>query len=189
MRWRDIRFEKPTKEDGDEYGNVLQRLTDGIVVREQWDELTAVVAWMPLSELPQPDLPGLIPDGWRAVDRAVDKRTSNAKCWLEETGWIPVNPANEAWEEETAYIVPIDPPAPQYRAFANAAEFMPHADRWISRLHDANKKAAGAYRPFGYDDLGIWGESGRECFKEMLSKGRKFADDGTPFGVLIETNQ
>ena len=179
MRWRDIRFDKPTKEDGDEYGNVLQRFTDGIVVREQWDELTAVVAWMPLSELPQPDLPGPIPDGWRPVDKSVDAFRDDAKCWAGMSyGWSQtLNTHTKEYSADRDYIVPIDPPAPQYRPFANAAEWWPHRDRWVRNGLDRVKACW-----FGQQDADARFKNG--CV--FLN------DDGTdaePFGVKVETNQ
>jgi hypothetical protein len=187
MRWRDIRFEKPTKEDGDEYGTVLQRLTDEIVVREPWDELTSVVAWMPLSELPQPDLPGPIPDGWRPVDKAVDAFRDDAKCWAGMSyGWSQtLNTHTRGYSADRDYIVPIDPPVPQYRPFANAAEFMPHADRWLKEKLQEDFRATVC----AFNDKRFWmsGAMDSTTYADGFCMF-EFAD-GSPFGVKVETNQ
>jgi hypothetical protein len=186
MRWRDIRFDKPTKEDGDEYGNVLQRLTDGIVVREPWDELTAVVAWMPLSELPQPELPGPIPDGWRAVNKALDAFRDDAKCWAGMSyGWSQtLNTHTKEYSTDRDYIAPIDPPKPQYRPFANAAEYAPHKGRWVYFCDDPSNQLFIYSFHKGY----VWHAGKSTTWDEMFAQA-KFADDGTPFGIKIETNQ
>jgi hypothetical protein len=187
MRWRDIRFEKPTEKDADADGNVGQLLNSGEYIKDLYKELTHCVAWMPTSELPQPDLPGEIPDGWRAADKAVDAFDKRAKFWFDRE-WR-ITGSQSGWDSGCYYIVPIDPPAPQYRAFANAAEFMPHADRWITRSFSICPDHAGAFRCSAFDDYGIWERDKRTSYIELTSEGRKFADDGTPFGVLIETNQ
>lgn len=61
MRWRDIRFEKPTAEDADGNGDVLQLLDNGCIGVYNFRSLFHTLAWMPLSELPKfervPDLP------------------------------------------------------------------------------------------------------------------------------------
>jgi hypothetical protein len=179
MRWRDIRFEKPTEKDGDGYGRILQSLCDGTIVREPWDEWTTVVAWLPICELRQPDLPGEIPDGWRPVDKAVDAFDTRSMLWLGGK-WQPTQ-AKLAWDRDYYYIVPINPPAPQYRPFANAAEFMPHADRWLKEKLQEDFRATVC----AFNDKGFW------ISGAMVST--TYADgfcifefaDGTPFGVLI----
>jgi hypothetical protein len=102
--------------------------------------------------------------------------------------------AKEKWRHDWAWpevmsVETCDPPAPQYRAFASAAEFMPHADRWITRSFSICPDHAGAFRCSAFDDYGIWERDKRTSYSELTREGRKFADDGTPFGVLIETNQ
>jgi hypothetical protein len=57
MRWRDIRFEKPTKADR----KILVTQENGEKRFRVWhclDGLDGVAAWLPISELRQPDLPG-----------------------------------------------------------------------------------------------------------------------------------
>jgi hypothetical protein len=183
MRWRDIRFEKPTEKDATACGRILQRLFSGAVGIYSWHHHADMVAWMPLSELPQPDLPGPIPDGWRPVDQAVDKKRTDEMFWLN--GAWRATSRNDTWDSEAYYIAPIDPPAPQYRPFASAAEFMPHADRWISRSFSICPDHAGGFRCSAFDDYGIWERDKRTSYSELFREGRKFADDGTPFGVKI----
>ena len=137
MRWRDIRFEKPTEADADKYGKILQLLDHGGVCTWPWNGLSTVVAWMPTSELPE---------------------------------FEPVP----------------DTPKPKYRPFANATEFAPYADKWIARANKENPTIAGAYRPAGYDDHGIWVviETNRQTYRELFDQGRRFLD-GSVFGVEV----
>jgi hypothetical protein len=65
MRWRDIRFEKPTEADGNSSGSVLQLLEGGTVGLWRWDSLGGMKAWMPISDLPKFDPIPDPPEGWR----------------------------------------------------------------------------------------------------------------------------
>lgn len=69
-------------------------------------------------------------------------------------------------------------PEPVYRAFANAAEFAPHADRWIVQSLNG-----GANRVHGYDNLGVWIGvfTPRTTYNELLQY--RFLD-GKTCGVL-----
>jgi hypothetical protein len=71
-------------------------------------------------------------------------------------------------------------PEPQYRPFANAAEFMPHRDRWISRSEMGVIKP-GAWRPIGYSDVGIYPDVSVMEYADAF-KWLTF-EDGSPFGV------
>lgn len=50
MRWRDVRFEKPTASDSDDGMQILQLLEDGSIMTHDYDSLVGMVAWMPLLE-------------------------------------------------------------------------------------------------------------------------------------------
>jgi len=56
MRWRDIRFEKPTEADGDAvHGEVLIDCKSGKRRARNWEDVdddSDTIAWMPISELP-----------------------------------------------------------------------------------------------------------------------------------------
>jgi hypothetical protein len=182
MRWRDIRFEKPTEADGDKiHREVIIVCKNGYRRTRCWQEAsdTDVSFWMPLSELPDP--PNRIPDppeGWRWADKSkpLDKR---AKFWHQyEKRYVQQSLGSFSTAEHIIYIVPIDPPKPpepQYRPFANAAEFEPHRDRWIVN------PGSGTYRRIElYGDEGAMGMSW-----EGLFRNRTF-DDGSPFGVKVE---
>jgi hypothetical protein len=173
MRWRDIRFEKPTEKDRD----ILTILESGQHHIRVWHCLHGVTAWLPISELRQPDLPGPIPDGWRAVDKAVDAFDTRSMLWLGGK-WQPTQ-AKLAWDRDYYYIVPVNPPAPQYRQFANAAEFMPHRERWVIEDHKV-------FKVLRYSDEGIETEESIWDYDEALEFGLTF-DDGTPFGILINS--
>ena len=64
----------------------------------------------------------------------------------------------------------------QYRAFANAAEFKPHRDRWWMLKSDERnqRRSPRDYDDLGYGDL-LWGDM-FECAT---------FDDGSPFGVEV----
>lgn len=75
------------------------------------------------------------------------------------------------------------PPKPEkkYRPFANAAEYMPHADRWV-----INDKIPGTrFRVTAFSDSGVTWESRGYDYWHLFQCGAKFADDGTPFGVEV----
>ena len=72
----------------------------------------------------------------------------------------------------------------QYRAFANAAEFKPHRDRWITKLYSNGKASDNCFRVDSYDDFGVWIGNERLSFDDMLNTNQPF-DDGSPFGVEV----
>jgi hypothetical protein len=76
----------------------------------------------------------------------------------------------------------------KYRPFANAAEFKPHRDRWVTRTDISDDEAQpGACRVGEYDDQGVWWNSTEyQTWKASFDAGRCFDDDGTPFGVKVE---
>jgi hypothetical protein len=175
MRWRDIRFEKPTEADGDCWGRILALHKNRYAALIGHENTSGIVAWCPTSELPAFDPIPDPPEGWRwaTTDDSPNKHAkiwSHAnKCWMITGGYIV---------KGEAYIVPIDPPAPpepQYRPFANAAEFEPYRDRWIVN------PGSGTYRRIElYGDEGAMGMSW-----EGLFRNRTF-DDGSPCGVKVE---
>jgi len=75
----------------------------------------------------------------------------------------------------------IEKPA-KYRPFANAEEFKPHRDRWVRRVLDELVFRCASY---GGGALVVYGDllpTFSEAFAEFV-----FDDDGTPFGVKIDT--
>jgi hypothetical protein len=140
--------------------------------------LFKAVAWCPISELPAFDRIPDPPEGWRFVDKgdAFDKR---ARFWNETYSEWYVTQQLDKYDLELIYIVPIDPPAPpepQYRPFANAAEFEPHAARLWRFSCDANDVRR---QPQDFNDRAHGGKSWEYCLSN-----RVFAD-GTPFGVKV----
>ena len=171
MRWRDIRFEKPTEADGDSSDNVFQLLCDGDVGSFEWDDLQNCIAWMPLSELPAFDRIPDPPDGWRFVEKG-EVFDDCAKAWHSQT-WLAcgnVGMYRPGW----VYIVPIDPPKPKYRPFANAAEFAPYRDRWICTPGNNTVRRVEHYSDDHINGM-TW---------ESLFRNRTF-DDGSPCGVEV----
>jgi hypothetical protein len=185
MRWRDIRFEKPTEADGDCHGEVAAVLYDGRKVSLKWnstDVADMAHFWCPMSELPDP--PDRIPDppeGWRFVDKDKDARDDQAKFWDEETKhWGLVNPHLNYWLSTHTYIVPINPPAPpepQYRPY-NAAELI----QTVGKLVDG----VSGYRAM---ITGVCGDSvycqGQRVPSDQLLKNHTWTDGGK-CGVKVE---
>jgi len=173
VEWRDIRTNPITKEDGDVHGKVFQLLEDGRVGAYQWDSLLNMVAWFPIKDLPKfipkPDPP----EGWRyivpgeAFDHRRKRWEASRKEWID--GSLP------QYSPSDIYVVPIEPPATQYRAFKNAAEFEPYRDLWwrhkLQSLNDQNP-------PMAFNDS----FHGRVSWKESLAT-KVFCGD-LPFGVL-----
>ena len=175
MRWRDIRFEKPTEADADENGKVLQLLPTGGLVSWPWRGRDQLVAWMPMSELPAFNPVPDPPDGWRFVEKgeAFDNR---AQYWSHLNNVWLIAWQDDSYDPTVIYIVPIDSPKPEkrYRPFASAAEFAPHRDKWI-----CTPGANTCRRVDHYNDLGVNGMAW-----ESLLRNRTF-EDGSPCGVEV----
>jgi hypothetical protein len=86
-----------------------------------------------------------------------------------------------------AIIRKIEKPA-KYRPFADAAEFKPHRDRWLTRKDKSDPTHLdGACRVVAYSDDYLWWADGRfSTYKEEFDSGRCFEEDGTPFGARID---
>jgi hypothetical protein len=80
-----------------------------------------------------------------------------------------------------------EPPAAQYRPFANDEEYAPHFDRPVKRAYNKYPEGKGAYKIAAYDEYGVWHREGgmQDSYEEMYKSGRKFADTNEPFGVKI----
>jgi hypothetical protein len=178
MRWRDIRFEKPTEADADElFSEVAFIRADGIKCVRNFQSFDGddYVAWMPLSELPAFDRIPDPPEGWRFVEKgdAFDKR---AKFWLNGK-WRHTLQMDAPYSDGCVYIVPVDPPEPQYRPFANAAEF----DGWATLFWRYKEDSSDTRRsPMSYSDQGHFGDSWKVALDE------KVFSDGSPFGVKVD---
>jgi len=174
-QFRDIRTNPMKRTDGDSDGNVLQILTTGRIDVYPWDSVGQVVAWMPLSELPEfvpePVVPSP-PEGWRLV---VDGDTFDVrrKRWAEhKKQWIAGT--LDFYTSGDIYIVPIDPPEPTYRAFKGAAEFQLFKNMW---WRDKTNIPSHQNPPAPFNDHLRFKETWRASFDT------KVFCDGTPFGV------
>lgn len=93
----------------------------------------------------------------------------------KNTGWF----YHEDWLSK-------EPPAAQYRPFANDEEYAPHFDRKVLRAHNRYPHEKGCYRIAAYDEIGVWSHGqGPTSYEKMFHDGRKFADTNEPFGVKI----
>ena len=173
--WIDIRERKPTEADADkewQKGRIFVVYGDDSTMSADWDWEGVYVAWMPIPEFtPLPDPP----KGWRYV-QAGESFDSRAKFSNRYTGEWEIT-TNTAYDQRLGYIVPIDPPEPTYRPFANAAEFDPFALKlWRLKTEAADTRR----RPSDYNDRVHGGRS----WKDSLDC--KIFCDGTPFGVKVE---
>ena len=114
-----------------------------------------------------------IPEGWELVK--VGKPIINVDCVVAEDG-MPVLIDWVSDRRNWLIIRKIEKPK-QYRAFANAAEFRPHRDRWW-RYSDS-EDSGHVQPPAAYSDIGPMGSNWKQAFE-----GRQF-DDGSPFGVEV----
>ena len=121
-----------------------------------------------------------IPDGWElvrvgspvvGVDWVVNRDGTAVLCEVEH------------FAQNWPIIRKIEKPK-TYRAFANAAEYKPHRDRWLARIDEHGLLLDGEFQINGFDDTGIWLGSNHLSYKDALDRGHTF-DDGNPFGVEV----
>ena len=125
-------------------------------------------------------IPG-VPEGWEAVSFDY---VSDGEHWLDKDGDPMQHTSSVRTQCKRLIIRKIEKPA-KYRPFANAEEFKPHRDRWLTRIDENGQQIDGEFRLDGFDDTGIWlGANPLGC-KGALDRGHTF-DDGTPFGVRID---
>jgi hypothetical protein len=180
MRWRDIRFEKPTEADGDKiHREVVVVCKKGYCRTRTWDDVDDgdVVAWMPLSELPAFDPIPDPPEGWRFVEKgdAFDKR---AKFWFSRRWENTHNLA--VFDPHSVYIVPIDPPKPpkpQYRPY-NAAELKQTIGKLVDGVSGYRAMITGACGDSVYCQ-------GQRVPSDQLLKNHTWTDGGK-CGVKVE---
>jgi hypothetical protein len=176
--WIDIRLGGPKESDANLKGDVYW-LFDG----DRYEVFSwcgykrrlfsqEPIAWMPIPEFaPLPDPP----EGWLYVQKQ-EPFDSRAKFLNRYTGeWTST--INTAYDQRLGYIVPIDPPAPTYRPFANATEFDPFAMKPWRYLVDL----ASVRRP-----PAIYGDKSHSGNDWEQSLATKIFCDGTPFGVEVE---
>lgn len=125
------------------------------------------------------NVPG-VPDGWELVEF----RCGQIGEYVIDGDGTPYR-LHSSTTSFCAIIRKIEVPK-QYRPFANAEEFKPHRDRWVTRI-DKNDTAAcpGACRIVAYDDQGILWDRWSQTWQDAFDAGRCFDDDGTPFGVEV----
>jgi len=108
-----------------------------------------------------------IPNGWRLLENSETKEYGD--MFWTVFGWQDSDPCGG--KADTAYIRRI---APQYRPFANAAEFALHRGRWMINIGTGTIRRVDHYSDKGVN--GVDWETAR----------RKWTfDDGSPFGVKV----
>ena len=128
-------------------------------------------------------IPG-VPEGW--VIERIGKPIFNVDHIINPDG-RPMLCDYDSSYLNRVIIRKIEKPA-TYRPFANAEEFKPHRDRWLTRKDKSDPTHLdGACRVVAYSDDYLWWADGRvSTYKEEFDSGRCFEDDGTPFGVRID---
>jgi len=115
------------------------------------------------------------PDGYRLVDKATEPFNTKAMYWDAEKNQWQLTGNSYVYIPELTYCVPIEPPAPKYRPFANAAEFNPFREKWWRY-----KEQPRTYPPASYSDTHYGGRTYAEAFNDY-----EF-EEGTPFGMRVE---
>jgi hypothetical protein len=129
-------------------------------------------------------IPG-VPEGWELVH--ANRAVNPGEHFIDRAG----NVLHWGADDESSAVYPIirkiEKPA-KYRPFANAEEFKPHRDRWLTRKDKGDPTHLdGACRVVAYSDDYLWWADGRNStYKDEFDHGRRFDDDGTPFGVRID---
>ena len=122
-----------------------------------------------------------IPDGWELVRIG---RLEHEDFFINHDGAIHQYYTNKGSRLNKNYpiIRKIEKPK-QYRPFANAAEFRPHKNRWMT--HPENT-VTGEFQVVEFNDNGIWCNGMKELmpYKKAFEIGLRF-DDGTPFGIEV----
>jgi hypothetical protein len=128
-------------------------------------------------------IPG-VPEGWELV--RIDRPT-HGEWFIDGVGLPKQYPYENPCGGFFPIIRKIEKPA-AYRPFANAEEFKPHRDRWLTRKDKSDPTHVdGACRVVAYDDQGSWFTTGNyHTWEAAFDSGRCFDDDGTPFGVRID---
>jgi hypothetical protein len=180
MRWRDIRFEKPTEADADElFSEVAFIRADGIKCVRNFQSFDGddYVAWMPLSELPTFDRVPDPPEGWRFVEKG-EPFDNRAKFWFSRRWENTHNLA--VFDPHSVYIVPIDPPKPpepQYRPY-NASELKQTIGKLVDGVSGYRAMITGACGDSVYCQ-------GQRVPSDQLLKNHTWTDGGK-CGVKVE---
>ena len=178
MNWIDIRVRKPEEKDSFK-GKVWALFDDGSSGCKDWGWVASgdsiAIAWLDPKTLPKftpiPDPP----EGYRFKQEG-DVFTKDALVWLDSEGRWAKTVCESNYATCGIYAVPIDPPKPQYRPFANAAEFEPYENRFWRYKDDIPTVRRS---PQFYSDDGHCSDGWDYCFS------RKEFSDGTPFGLPV----
>ena len=122
-----------------------------------------------------------VPDGWELVRIG---KPEIGELFIDGMGCLSEAKHDGHWNG-CAIIRKIEVPK-QWRPFANAEEFKPHRDRWVTRIDKSDTVSCpGACRVLAYDESGVWWSERYETYEDAFEDGRCFDDDGTPFGVEV----
>jgi hypothetical protein len=181
MNWIDIRVRKPEEKDSFK-GNVWALFEDGSSGAKSWKRVATgdslAIAWLDPKTLPKftpiPDPP----EGYRLKQDGDVKTDDAIFLHPDNRTWVLVSPHTCGWLDKAIYAVPIDPPKPQCRPFANAAEFEPYKNQWWRLKTDPAdfQKPPMSFSDHCYGSF-AWGVAFDICV----------FSDGTPFGIKVNT--
>ena len=125
----------------------------------------------------QPPKPIEPPPGYRLMGN--DEIVKDGDKYLSGEDWYYANVHGDTVEKlkhssTLAYARKIEP---QYRPFANAAEFKPFRDKWWKYKQDKEDRLVLIRNPVCYSDHAHYGRTWQSRFNEC-----EF-EDGTPFGI------
>jgi hypothetical protein len=168
MNWVPCKVRLPTEADADKNGCVLVEYDDGERSLCLWERVHRLdAAWLAIPEyVPLPDPP----EGYEVLADYDAEPIADA-VYLRESGQWEVRNlmmCESPYPQQHIYAVPITPPEPQYRPFANADEFRPFRERWWR-----HKETVTEHPPLSVNDGGYGGWTWAHAFRSI-----EF-DDGT----------
>lgn len=122
-----------------------------------------------------------VPAGWRLV---AIRRVRNGEWFIERAGRIEL--WKEPDDETSCWVHPVIEKIKQpkkYRPFANAAEFAPHRDRWVTCIEGGVGEDVS--RVTGYDDFGVFVGACDDRFPYDEALETLAFEDLEPFGVEV----
>lgn len=120
-------------------------------------------------------------EGWRFIDCLKEKPESRDEILLPSGEWTTRYFPEVDFDDTSIYRRKLQPPK-QYRAFANAAEYALHANRWFLLPDSEHARSVN----FTDDEIISLDCDGNILITPYAIAYRKWTfDDGTPFGIEV----
>lgn len=120
-----------------------------------------------------------VPDGWRLVRIGKPKA---GETFMDGSSGVP-HEASCDWNRSLRAIIEKIEKPKKYRPFANAAEFEPHRDRWVTCIEGGVSEDVS--RVTGYDDFGVFVGACDDRFPYDEALKTLAFEDLEPFGVEV----